>query len=174
MTWTSFHNRAEILRSVIEAADERLDGSLPTDVDGVRETFDDEHELLGALQLRWHTRLAGRIERELMYQPMDLEEAVITAWHHTAEELPGIRAVLDRHREQPSDPGMAEMMAKAAVKEHLLLAVMAGRGSAGDAATIAVGARIEADARASYRPSDPRVDAHRPTLFAWLKAALAA
>ena len=173
MAWTSFHRRGEILRSVTRVADERRDGAIPTGVDGVRETFD-EHSLLGALQLRWHTRLAGRIERELMYQPMDLENAVVAAWQRTADELPGIRAILDRHREHPIDDEMATMMAKATAKEHLLLAVMAGRGSASDPATIAAGARIEAEARASYRPARDHADDDRHPLLTWLRAAWAA
>lgn len=172
MTWTSFHRRGEILRSVTRVADERLDGALPMDVPGVRETFD-ELSLLGALSLRWHTRLAGRIERELMYQPMDLEAAVVAAWHHTADELPGVRAILDRHREQPLDDEMAAAMAKAAAKEHLLLAVMAGLGSAEDAATVAVGARLEAEARASYVRTRERDDS-APSFLTWLRAAWAA
>ena len=77
MTWTSFHRRGDILRDVIAAADLRRDGVLPMDVDGVAETFGDDLDLLAALQLRWHTRLAGRIEREQMNQPMDLEHAVV-------------------------------------------------------------------------------------------------
>ena len=174
MTWTSFHRRGEILRSVTRVADERLDGALPMEVPGVRETFGDEHTLLGALQLRWHTRLAGRIERELMYQPMELETAVVRAWQRTADELPGTRAIIDRHREEPLDDAMAATMAKATAKEHLLLAVMAGLGSAEDAATIAVGARIEAEARATYRPSREHHDSDRPTFLTWLRAAWAA
>ena len=174
MTWTSFHRRGEILRTVIHTADERLDGALSMDLDGVREAFGDEHTLLGALQLRWHTRLAGRIERELMYQPMDLEGAVVTAWHHTVDELPGIRAVLDRHRQRPTDTAMAEMVAKSLAKEHLLLAVMSGRGNAEDPMSTAVGARIEGRARASYVPATAGHEAERPTMMTWLKAALAA
>ena len=46
-----------------DAADARRDGLLPMDVTGVRETFGDELTLLGALQLRWHTRLSGHLER---------------------------------------------------------------------------------------------------------------
>src|SRR6478735_11908545 len=95
MTWKSFHRRGEILRTVIATADRRRDGLLPMDVEGVAETFGDELSLLGALQLRWHTRLSGRIERELMNQPMDLEAAVIAAWRTAAADLPGIRAILD-------------------------------------------------------------------------------
>ena len=79
MTWKSFHNRGEILRSVIATAGVRRDGILPMDVSGVAETFGDELTLLAALQLKWHTRLSGHIERELVTQPMDLEGAVVAA-----------------------------------------------------------------------------------------------
>src|SRR4051794_39292552 len=50
MTWTSFHRRGDVLREVIAAADQRRDGLLPSDVDGVSETFTDELDLLAALQ----------------------------------------------------------------------------------------------------------------------------
>ena len=103
MTWTSFHRRGEILRSVTRVADERLDGALPLDVPGVRETFD-EHSLLGALSLRWHTRLAGRLERELDRAPHDPEAAMAAARRQTARDLPGVRAVLDRHGERQRRP----------------------------------------------------------------------
>lgn len=150
MTWTSFHRRGETLRTVIAVADARRDGLLPMDLDGVAETFGDEVTLLGALQLRWHTRLAGRIERELLNHPMDLERGVVDAWCATAEEMPGVRAVLDHYRAEPSSVAMAEVMTKSAAKERILLAVMAGRVSAQDAVAARVGARIEEAARASY------------------------
>jgi hypothetical protein len=175
MTWKSFHRRGEILRTVIATADARRDGTLPMDVDGVTETFGDELSLLGALQLRWHTRLAGRIERELMHQPMDLEQAVISAWRATADELPGVLAIVDRHRAEPLDAAMAEAMAKSAAKERTLLAVMAGQSSAQDEAAARVGARIEAAARAGHRPVgvSPVADANHG-LLERIKAALAA
>ena len=132
MTWTSFHHRGETLRAVIATANVRRDGLLPLDVAGVRETFEDELALLAALQLKWHTRLAGRIERELVAQPLDLAAAVERAWQEVADELPGVRAILDHYRAEPVDEAMAEAMAKATVKEHLLLATMAGRCSVGD------------------------------------------
>jgi hypothetical protein len=173
MTWTAFHRRGEVLRAVVETADQRVDGELPLDVDGVAETFTDATDLLGALQLRWHTRLAGRIERELMSQPMDLEQAVVTAWHRTADELPGVRAILDRHLDHPLDDNMARVARTAAAKEHVLLAVMAGRGGPADAASVVVGARIEARARETYVPVRHLVE--RPHSFLGrLKAALAA
>jgi hypothetical protein len=152
MTWTSYHHRGEVLRDVIATADARRDGLLPMDLPGLSdrlaETFGDELTLLGALQLRWHTRLAGRIERELMHQPFDPEDAVVTAWHTTAREMPGIRAIVDHYRAEPLDAAMAQAMATAAGKEHLLLAAMAGRAGIGSGgAGIRVGERIEERAR---------------------------
>jgi negative regulator of sigma E activity len=179
MTWTSFHRRGDVLRDVIAAADQRRDGVLPRDVDGVSATFADDLELLGALQLKWHTRLSGRIEREQMHQPMDLRAAVVQAWHQTADELPGIRAVLDEARSHPADDDTCEIMRKSADKEHILLAVMAGEASAHDARAAAVGARIEAEAKATWPSYDPLAGlendhSERPTLLGRLKAALAA
>ncbi|WP_395656278.1 hypothetical protein [Nocardioides sp.] len=176
MTWKSYHSRGEILRDVIAAVDERRDGRLPMDVTGVRETFGDELALLGALQLRWHTRLAGRIDRELMHQPMDLEDAVVAAWHATADELPGVLAVVDHYRAEPSDPAMAEAMAKSAAKERTMLAMMSGRVSAPDDVAARIGAAIESRARATYRPvlAPGQRRAPQPGLLDRLKAALAA
>ncbi|MBJ7356169.1 hypothetical protein [Nocardioides sp.] len=173
MTWTAFHRRGEVLRAVVETADQRVDGELPLYVPGVAETFADATDLLGALQLRWHTRLAGRIERELMTQPMDLERAVVTAWHRTADEMPGVRAILDRHLDHPLDDDMARVARTAATKEHVLLAVMAGLGGPADAASATVGARIEARARETYVATRDLVE-RPPTLLGRLKAALAA
>ena len=175
-TWTTFHHRGEILRNVIQTADDRRDGILPMDVTGVPETFDDELSLLGALQLRWHTRLAGRIEHELNAQPMDLQAAVIAAWRATAEELPGVRLVLDHYRAEPTDDAMAAAMTKATAKEHVLLAVMAGLGSAQDPATASVGRTVEELARLGFAPvpraADHRGDPHG--IFDRLMAALVA
>lgn len=182
MTWTSFHRRGDVLRDVIAAADQRRDGMLPRDVDGVSTTFVDDLDLLAALQLKWHTRLAGRIEREQLSQPMDLPAAVVRAWHRTADELPGIRAILDEQRLRPADEATEAAIRKSAAKEHVLLAVTAGLASAHDVAA-AVGARVEDEAKASW-PSyagldgrDGRARGHsneRPSFLGRLKAALAA
>lgn len=147
MTWATFHSRGEVLRAVIDAADQRRDGVLPTDVAGVRDKFDSDLDLLGALQLRWHTGLAGRIEATLADQPMDLASAVVLAWQRAAADMPGIRAVIDRHRDQPTSPTMATTIAKAIGKEHVMLAVMAGQGDVADEACRHIGADIEARAR---------------------------
>lgn len=181
MTWTSHHRRADVLRDVIRTVDERTrtrtPAVLPMDVEGVVETFGDELALLGALQLRWHTRLAGHVERRLSDQPLDLEGAVALAWLSTAEDMPGTRAVLDHYAAHPTDPEMARVMAVATGKEHEMLALMAGRASAPGPAAQRVGRAIEAGARTSYVPGrgPRRTSASGPTsLVGRLKAVLAA
>jgi hypothetical protein len=175
MTWTTHHRRAEALRTVIAAADRRRDGRLPMDLDGVAEAFGDELSLLGALQLRWHTRLAGRIERELAARPTELEEAVVAAWRATAEELPGVRAILDHYRSAPLDAAMARAMTRAAVNERTLLAATAGRAGAQDPGAALAGAGIEERARAEFRPFRQfRDQPPRPGLLDRLRAVLAA
>ena len=177
MTWHHHRNRGEILRDVASYADTRRDGRLPMHLAGVRESFDDELELLGALQLRWHTRLSGRIERELAGQPLDLEAAVVSAWRATATELPGIRAIIDHHRDHPLSDEMAEALRTATAKERILLAVMAGQAGINDPEADRVGARVEERARAGYTAPavTPRAGSHAgPGLFDRLRAALAA
>lgn len=175
MTWTSHHLRGEVIRAVITTADQRRDGRLPMDVPGVAESFRDELVLLGALQLRWHTRLAGHVEKHLADQPLDLENAVVLAWLDAAEDLPGIRRILDRHLEHPTSEEMAHTLAKAVAKEHEMLALMSGRASAPGEAAARVGRRIEASARASYVPRRASGPTHRaPSLVRRLRAVLAA
>ncbi|MGA8256277.1 MAG: hypothetical protein WB767_06840 [Nocardioides sp.] len=176
MTWKSFHNRGEILRSVIATANTRRDGRLPMDVEGVTETFGDELTLLAALQLKWHTRLAGHIERTLLSQPLDLPAAVTLAWGAASDELPGVRLLLDHYRENPLDADMATAMRKATIKEHALLAVMAGQASINDETTAApVGARLEESARALHGRAPAFVlDDARPTFLERLRSVLAA
>ena len=181
MTWTSHHRRADVLRDVIRTVDERTHtpAVLPMDVEGVAETFGDELALLGALQLRWHTRLAGHIERRLSDQPLDLEGAVALAWLSAAEDMPGTRAVLDHYAAHPTDPEMARVMAVATGKEHEMLALMAGRASAPGPAAQRVGRAIELGARTSYVPGRRARSRSHPgagptSLVGRLKAVLAA
>ena len=152
MTWTTFHHRGEVLRTVIRTADARRDGVLPMDVSGVRETFGDELTVLGALQLRWHTRLSGHLERAMADHPADLDLAAIDAWHATADELPGTRLVLDHYRAEPLDDPMASALTISAAKERVLIAAMAGRGGARTEATVASGLELEQRARDAHRP----------------------
>ena len=168
MTWTSHQpermRRGDVLREVIRSADTRLDGRLPLDL-----------ALLGALQLRWHTRLAGHIERELADQPLDLGNAVTLAWLAAAADMPGVRAIIDHHVAHPTSAEMARTTAVATGKEHELLALMAGRASAPGEAARRVGRAIEVAARTSYVPgAAPRPDAAAPSLVQRIRAVLAA
>ena len=138
MTWNAFHHRGDVLRDVVAEAEARRDGVLPTELPGVTETFGDAHHLLAALQLRWHTRLAGGIERALLDQPDDLEAAVVSAWRAAAAELAGVRRILDAHR---------EALERAHRKEVVMLAVLAGRANAADGTAVRIGERLEEQAR---------------------------
>ena len=51
-----------------------------------------------------------------MHQPLDLDAAVVAAWHATADELPGIRMVLDHYRAEPLDDAMAAALATSAAQ----------------------------------------------------------
>lgn len=148
MTWNAFHTRGEILRDVITTADRTRDGHLPMTVPGVSEHFADELDLLSALMLKWHARLSGNIERALMSEPLDLEQAVARAWRRTCEEMPGVRAIIDRHTDAPGDPRMGAALARAQEREWLRLAAAAGLANDESPAAARAGRRIETEARA--------------------------
>ena len=152
MSWTAFHSRGEILRAVVDTANRRCDGVLPMQEPGVAEHFADEIDLVGALLLKWHARLSGNIERALMREPMDLEAAVATAWRTTAEQLPGVRLVVDRCTESPATPEMAAAMERAREREWMRLAVAAGLANAQGPAAVEAGRRVEEQAREGLAP----------------------
>ncbi|MCH1867132.1 hypothetical protein [Nocardioides sp. CFH 31398] len=161
------HRRAEVLRRVMAAADRRRDAVLPTDVPGVPETFTDDLDLLGALQLRWYTRLASRVEAEQGRTPGDLAGAVKRAWVGVADEMPGVRAVLDLGRLRSDDERLSTALRRATAKEHLLLAASAGWCGPHDLARgAALGERLEEAARRRWSgpqaaPRAPHVDEGR-------------
>lgn len=147
MTWNAFHNRGEVLRNAIAAANTRQDGVLPMDLPGVSEHFRDELDLLSALMLKWHARLSGQVERELMQQPLDLELAVASAWRRTSNELPGVRLIIDQYTANPTDHTMSEAMHRAQEREWWKLAAAAGASNDESHAAARAGARVEAVAR---------------------------
>jgi hypothetical protein len=176
-TWDTFHRRGDVLRAVADRADARRDGALPTDVPGVAETFRDELDLVAALQLRWHTRLAGRIEQALADRPADLESAVLTAWRATASELAGVRLVLDRALDEPTSDEVATALRRARTNDWTLLAAMSGRAGVSDPGAAGAGRDLEERARLAFHPTAPprhRADDARGSLVGRLKAALAA
>ena len=182
MTWNSFHHRGAILQTVVEHADARRDGVLPVQLPGVPESFRDELDLLAALQLKWHARLSGNIERALMTQPLDLESAIASAWRLTSEQMPGVRMILDRYTEAPSDSDMAAALGRASEKEWIRLAAAAGLANDESAAAARAGrqvelrARSEAAERAVTSPDAPTSVDERvtPSLVERIRAVLAA
>jgi hypothetical protein len=179
MTWNAFHHRGEILQTVIDTADLRQDGVLPTDLPGVVETFPDELDLIGALAMKWHARLSGNIERELMAQPIDLEAAITNAWRKSSLEAPGIRMIIDRYTESPTNPEMAAALSRAQEKEWLKLAAAAGLSSDDSAPAARAGERVTRNARigalAPVAASTTTVDeVVSPSLVDRIRAVLAA
>ncbi|HSK34122.1 MAG TPA: hypothetical protein VK903_11600, partial [Propionicimonas sp.] len=147
MSWNAFHSRGETLRAVVDLANERRDGVLPMDAPGVAEHFTDELDLVGALLLKWHARLSGNIERAMMREPMDLESAVARAWRTTAEQMPGVRMVIDHCVEQPATPEMEQAMNRASEREWARLAAAAGLSSGLSPAAVEAGRRVVDRAR---------------------------
>jgi hypothetical protein len=146
MTWNAYHRRGETLRDVISQLDERRDGVLPWQAPGVAENFTDDLDLVGALLLKWHARLSGNLERAYALEPVDLPAAVVLAWRTTAEQMPGVRLVVDRASH--GDPELARMVAKARHLEHGRLAVAAGLASGPGPDAAAIGRELEDRARA--------------------------
>jgi hypothetical protein len=181
MTWNSFHHRGAILQTVVETADARRDGVLPMQLPGVAESFHDELDLLAALQLKWHARLSGNIERALMSEPLDLESAIASAWRLTSEQMPGVRMVLDRYHEAPSDSEMAAALGRASEKEWVRLAVAAGLANDESAAAARAGRQVELRARTEtaervVTPDAPTSvdESETPSLVERIRAVLAA
>jgi hypothetical protein len=158
MTWTATHRRDEVLRTVVAETAQRLDGALPLGLPGVAETFGGAFELVTALQLRWHTRLAGHVERALSDLPSDPEAAVVGAWRAAAAELPGVRLVLDAQAAAPATPAVADALATARAKDAALLAAMAGLAPATGAVAVRAGERLEQQARDGFAPGASRRD----------------
>jgi hypothetical protein len=184
MTWDAYRRRGEVLRAVTDEANSRPDGTLPMNLAGVAETFGDELALVGALLMRWHTRLDGTIERALLERPFDTESAVVDAWSRTATDLAGVREILDACTESPASDAMEEVLDKARASDWRLLAATAGVASASGPDALRAGRRIEQRARAAHRPGpvpaacEPRHRAREgagnDSLLSRLKARLAA
>ncbi|MGH3495941.1 MAG: hypothetical protein ACRDP1_00550 [Nocardioidaceae bacterium] len=148
MTWDAYHRRDDILRRLDEVADRHRDGRLPWNEIDAASVFDSTSDLLLAVQMRWHTRLSGRIDRELMNDPMDLRSAIARAWRHAAADLPGMRAILDAHDDVPA-------LGKARDKELGYLASAAGLAAMDDPDAVGIGFELRDDARSIVLDRQP-------------------
>ncbi len=184
MTWNAFHHRGDILRAVVENADERRDGILPMQLPGVAENFENELDLVSALVLKWHARLSGNIEQAMTREPMDLPGAVASAWRQTAEQMPGVRMIIDRGLDSPQGSEIQEALVRARELEWVRLAMAAGLANHSSPAAAEAGHRVELAARTGLDQTAPEVampptvlDAHHEaneSLVDRIKAVLAA
>jgi hypothetical protein len=141
MTWDAYHRRDAALRAAIAVIDRRRDGRLPwPELDVARDAFDTPTGLLLALQMRWHTRLAGHVDRVLAGEPLDLRAAVVAAWRAATADLPGVRAVLDTHDDEPA-------LRPARGKELAYLASAAGLADLRAPEAVAIGRELRSEAQ---------------------------
>ncbi len=123
MTWNAYNRRKEVLREMLAIADQRRNDITLTDlldtVDGGREVFSNETELLFDMQMNWFQRLSGQLDRLLIESEDTPEIMAVTAWVNAASEMPGARALLDAEVNNPA-------LRKAFAKELTLLATSAG------------------------------------------------
>lgn len=120
MSWSTYHHREDAVREAVRLTDRRRDGRLPfAESRLITSAFETPEDLLLALQMRWRRRLVNHVEAELADEPLNLEEAANRAWHRTAQDMPGVRAVLDAHDDDP-------LLATARHKELVYLASVAG------------------------------------------------
>jgi hypothetical protein len=172
MTWDAYNRRKDTLREVLALADRRRDESTLTELldatDPAREAFADETELLLDVQMAWFQRLSGQMDRLVSDGAETPEMLAVTAWMSAAAQMPGARAILDAHRDEPA-------LQKAYAKEHAFLATSAGLPLNHPEVTTR-GRRIQDSARASvvYPAVRDVADGERGGLLARLRSVLAA
>ncbi len=122
MTWNAYNRRKEVLREILAIADQQCELSI-TDlldtVDGGREAYANETELLFDIQMNWFQRLSGQLDRQFNEAVDSPEILAISAWVNAASEMPGARTLLDAEINNPA-------LGKAFAKELTLLAASAG------------------------------------------------
>lgn len=172
MTWDAYNRRKEVLREVLVVADRQRNSITATElldtVDGAREAYATDTDLLLDIQMTWFQRLSGRMD-QLLAEGVDSPEVMaVQAWVDAAGQMPGARSLLDAHVADPT-------FARAFAKEHGLLAASAGVPANHPHFTDR-GQRIQDSARESVvYPTPVDVDGHDPRgLIARLRSAMAA
>lgn len=172
MTWIPPTSRDQVLQDVIDEADRRLDGQVPTDVPGVEHTFRDARTLVDVLHVRWIATLTQQVDLALTELPDEPERAVVRAWRRAARELPGTRMILDRAMES-SGGRDRERLERRARRQRQWLAQRAGLAPVSrrpDDEAVEAGARLEEAGRRYFEPHRRRT---RTTLVQKLRAAVA-
>lgn len=173
MTWDAYNRRKEALREILAIADRDRAASL-TDlldtVDPQHVVFADETAALFEIQMAWFQRLSGTIDRLTTDGGETPELVALAAWTECAAHLPGARALLDQHRDEPA-------LAKAFAKERAFIASAAGVPR-NHPDVLSHGERIITAARATpTRPvlvPEATAPVERPGLIARLRSVIAA
>jgi hypothetical protein len=124
IAWDNYRRRATALRRVIADLDRSGSSTLPWG-DELAAVFDDRDDLLVALHDAWTRRLTGRVDLALEIDEHPPGASVALAWHEVADELAGVRRVLDRQADNP-------VLRSSERQEHRLLAVAAGVATIND------------------------------------------
>lgn len=166
MTWDAYNRRKDVVREVMAIADRRLDGNdLYDEVPQAREVFASRSELLLELQMAWFQAVSGQVDRMLYVVVASPEDLVCDAWVAARALMPGTRAILDAHLDDPA-------LQPALDKEARMLAVALGLPP-GSPLALTEGRRVRELARS--RPVPALEEAAAPTgLFARIREALAA
>ena len=140
-------SRAGVLHEVIEEILVRNNGQIPADIEGIDTFFNGTDDLANALLLRWHTRLVASLERGLVDDPENREEAVIEAWRHATWIYWGVRKVIDNLADHPPTQEVAHAVRTTAHNDWAAMALAAGLASGFDEPAVRVGHRLELEAR---------------------------
>jgi hypothetical protein len=142
-TWQTQNRRSTAIREVLARLERARDGELPWEqVPAARDAFGAPSELLRALQHTWFTRLTAALDQAMESGGPDPVESAQMAWYDLAWRFPGLRRVLDRHRDHAAvSPGRTA--------EHRMLAISAGL------------ARFDEPAGVAAARGRQLVDAHR-------------
>lgn len=170
MTWDAYHRRKNVLREMLAIADRQRDitlADLRATVDNAREAFPTETDLLFELQMTWFQRLSGHLDRLVAAGGSSPAIVPVTAWVSAAADLPGARALLDAHRDEPA-------LRTAIAKEQSYLASASGVAAYGSQLRV-LGQRIQDTARQNLAELPAVEIGHgRQGLLARLRSVIAA
>jgi hypothetical protein len=146
-TWQTQNRRSAAIRETLTRLERTRDGELPWE-QAARDVFGTPSELLRALQQVWFTRLTAALDQAMEDGGTDPIESVQMAWYELAWRFPGLRRVLDRHRDHAAvSPGRAQ--------EQRMLAISAGLARLDEPAVVAA-ARGRRLVTAHQEPRPPR------------------
>lgn len=101
-SWARTHRRHALVQAVLSAARERGSGDLSNWESQISDEFGDVERFLLDLQWRWNTAFECHLDALLESPPEDPHGAVAQLWRELSNLHPGLRRVLDHHRDSPA------------------------------------------------------------------------